>query len=1546
VEDRFGNSVSYEFSGAQLTKIESSDGGVANREISLVYESGDVKTVTAVAAAPASDKTWTYAYSNGYLTSVTLPDHTSWTHDTSNLRVAYSAWPPASSPCHLPPVYANGEQTWTFTHPNGATGRFTFAPVRHSRTEIPMEQRCKYIPAEHELIPGATFEFDTYALVSKQLSGAGLPSTTWTATYTANVTTLSNPDNSRARYTFGTKFYVDEGRLQLTEVLSPSGAVLRSTAQDPTQFYRIGVTLQEIEDAFGDVVLTVTPTTTISQDGATFRRSTPLARFNEFGQPLEVERSSSLGFTKTDLITYENNKVRWVLGQVASVIDEASGMVPKRTLYDPATALPSQRYAFGKLVRTLTYSANGTLATSADGKGNTTTFSVWKRGLPQLIQFADLTTQSAKIDDLGWIRSFTNENGDKTSYDYDDAGRISTITYPPGWLDTTIKYELAPAGELGVAGGTWRREETTGTFRKRTYYDARLRPILEQQRDTASGEAIYTRREHDYENRETFASYPSGTYDAAAGVALEYDGLGRPTSRKIRGGITLETIEYIEGSRRRATDARGNATVISFQAFDEPSYENAVRIEAPETQTTVIDRDVFGAMLSATQAGLVDGSLAFLTRSYVYNANHLLCKRIEPETGQRVVDYDLANNVAWSADGQSGSLTSCTDLASVPAAALTTFSHDKRNRVRVVDAPGTDSDVTTDYWPTGDVRSVTNAGSAWAYTFNNRRMPLDETLTADGLTFRTAYRYTPMGLMDQITYPSDRTVNLSPDAFGRGRLVGPYATDVHYHPNSALKDFVYGNGLSYSLTLDSRQRPKHLTVTDGSTNRVDLQHDYDDSDNIWRITDASADTGGADNREMAYDGLNRLKTATGVWGQYGYSYDPFNNLLSRSGTNPIGYEYDETNRLTRVTGAISRSYTYNNEGQVEADGSKTFRWNGADRITEIPGVATYAFDGMGKRFKTVRAGGVVEYSVYSRAGVLMHSRTFVPSGGDSGGVQLSPPVGSPQLTPPPLPTPIAKAIETVEGVLDVLGPWEVNVCSGTTGTCLAVTPPSALSPGDILPPGPTLDGVTVTFNWSAISVATYYRLRVLDLNTGDLAVDAMPANGPYTATLNANTAYAWSVRGCNDDGCSVIAPPHYFQTGVAPPATPADPSPGTTGAPGPTTPDKAVLLSWSASSGATSYAVLLQDLNTGDLVVNSSTTGTSYAVDLAYLTPYAWSVSACNPAGCSDATGARYFQTPAPPSSAPPPEKAPDPVQTFDETRIDYLSLSGQAIAEVRVKEGTAAQVIYLNTDLLNSPIRWSDAGGGHLATEQYAPYGEKLNGVVDKLGYTAHAHDFESGLTYMQARFYDSQVGRFLSADPVEFDGSNPFTFNRYSYANNNPYRYTDPTGMCTGSRIENDDGTCASTGGFTTDTAGAVQGLRLQRARQEKMESVSTAIAAATTQLLGGSQDSANGRADRAASTTGTRTSDSAHGGTQVAEAPYEPTYDPENLWQVVPPEDKSGTVTTPGNPAPPGAQPSLPGKILKPIFRGVTKGLREVLPPRPPEPPPVACVGCVRG
>jgi RHS repeat-associated protein len=54
---------------------------------------------------------------------------------------------------------------------------------------------------------------------------------------------------------------------------------------------------------------------------------------------------------------------------------------------------------------------------------------------------------------------------------------------------------------------------------------------------------------------------------------------------------------------------------------------------------------------------------------------------------------------------------------------------------------------------------------------------------------------------------------------------------------------------------------------------------------------------------------------------------------------------------------------------------------------------------------------------------------------------------------------------------------------------------------------------------------------------------------------------------------------------------------------------------------------------------------------------------------------------------------------------------------------------------------------------------------------------DAASGLMYMQQRYYDPVIGRFLSTDPDPVNGLGT-NFNRYAYVGNNPYRYVDPDG------------------------------------------------------------------------------------------------------------------------------------------------------------------------
>ncbi|MGH8583646.1 MAG: RHS repeat domain-containing protein [Gammaproteobacteria bacterium] len=106
-------------------------------------------------------------------------------------------------------------------------------------------------------------------------------------------------------------------------------------------------------------------------------------------------------------------------------------------------------------------------------------------------------------------------------------------------------------------------------------------------------------------------------------------------------------------------------------------------------------------------------------------------------------------------------------------------------------------------------------------------------------------------------------------------------------------------------------------------------------------------------------------------------------------------------------------------------------------------------------------------------------------------------------------------------------------------------------------------------------------------------------------------------------------------------------------------------------------------------------------------------------------------------------------------------------------------RVIHYHNDALGSPIFATNQRGEVVWRRSYTPYGEEITGEApNEPGYTGKFEEPDLGIQNFGARWYDARIGRFLAIDPAGFDASNPQSFNRYAYANNNPYKYVDPDG------------------------------------------------------------------------------------------------------------------------------------------------------------------------
>ena len=708
-------------------------------------------------------------------------------------------------------------------------------------------------------------------------------------------------------------------------------------------------------------------------------------------------------YTKTETITYSDNQAAWVLGQVASVTDVSTGAVQSSTSYDPTTALPTSMSAFGKLQSTMTYNADGTLATIKDGLNQTTTLSGWERGIPKIIQYADSTSKSATLNSNGWISSVTDENGIgyTTNYGYDAMGRLSSIVYPTGdttvWTNSVREFRPLTAADYkppGIAIGQWRLYEETGNHITITYFDAQWRPLIKHNYDASNfaGSLQATLFEYDAGGRVVFASYPSSdAVPAPNGIWTEYDALDRVkfVRHDSELGVLTTATTYNTGFSTTVTNPRTQSTTTSYLTYDQPTTDWPLTISSPEGAVTTIGRDVFGKPLTLTRSG---GSVTPQIRYYAYNSYQELCKGWEPETRGSIYAYDAAGNMTQSAAGLNTVTRDSTNCNADQFGAGRTVvrTYDTRNRVKTLTFPDNKGDQTWNYYNDGLPQSVStnNEGQIVtnAYTYNRRRLLTGESMKPDAvqLGWGMGYGYNGLGQVVSEAYPASVSVNYTVNALGQttqvtassdGGTATTIASAASYFPNGALKQFTYGNGIVHTMTQNTRQLPSRST--DGTV--LDLGMAYDANGNVAGVTDYTASA--RQTKAMIYDGLDRLTSATSpMFGTASYSYDTLDNLKTvvapgRSHT----YNYNtDNNRLLSVTDTVTGSsvigMNYDLQGNLFNKNGVAFIFDYGNRLRTTAGL-TYRYDAEGRRVRQQdAAGSSLKYSYYAKDGRLVWQR--------------------------------------------------------------------------------------------------------------------------------------------------------------------------------------------------------------------------------------------------------------------------------------------------------------------------------------------------------------------------------------------------------------------------------------------------------------------------------------------------------------------------------------------------------------------------------------------
>lgn len=113
----------------------------------------------------------------------------------------------------------------------------------------------------------------------------------------------------------------------------------------------------------------------------------------------------------------------------------------------------------------------------------------------------------------------------------------------------------------------------------------------------------------------------------------------------------------------------------------------------------------------------------------------------------------------------------------------------------------------------------------------------------------------------------------------------------------------------------------------------------------------------------------------------------------------------------------------------------------------------------------------------------------------------------------------------------------------------------------------------------------------------------------------------------------------------------------------------------------------------------------------------------------------------------------------------------------------------YYMTTQQGDITRIEDVNGNALATYEYDAWGKLISSSgslaeLNPLRYRGYYYDTETGFYYLQSRYYDPVVSRFINADRYASTGDGLLSYNMFAYCSNNPVNYSDPSGEAVNNR------------------------------------------------------------------------------------------------------------------------------------------------------------------
>lgn len=634
-----------------------------------------------------------------------------------------------------------------------------------------------------------------------------------------------------------------------------------------------------------------------------------------------IQNSDTLPSTQSATLSYDG------LGRLKTGVD--ADWYPTAFSYDAVDRITQATDRLGKL-RDYQFDANG------NSVGQFLELPV--NGVNTLVD-----SSSARYDDSDRLLANMDSGGYVTAYSYDAAGDVTRTTNPDNY-SLTFDYDEANRvihaydqeyNEVYLSrDATGRVRATTdpnGNTVANTYWDAsrdgRLKsttwPVIQSY---TTGRSV----QYDYDaggNVTTVTEIPAGGSGLANRVTTTgYDELNRPV-RIVGPQYTDAAYGLVCPVTRYTYDSLGRRTQVAA------GYTPSPCATAASDVTTVQETrayDDFGRQIQVT-----DALGRFWTTTYDANNNPVTTVDAKGQT--TTFTWDIGHQLLTRTE-QGGRLTRYTRnaLGQVTAAshpeASYTYGYDYVHRLTTVTDSRGNKALTYDWSPGGWLNSL-----------------------SDSEGHVTTYLYDPEGRLAAITAPNNDTVTFRFDAGGR------------------LTEKMLPNGVSARYQYNADNSVSQIVNRTGTG--ILSQHDYTYDGVGDRATQAENIGGTTVNYAYSYDELKRLtQVSNGTAAQQeDYSYDPLNNRTLESIGNPVAstqaYVYDAANELKEIhsgttTGPLLASLSYDNNGNLQSDGTRTYTWDAIDQLSQVTNGATtvtYGYDSEGQRIRKTVNGATTQW---------------------------------------------------------------------------------------------------------------------------------------------------------------------------------------------------------------------------------------------------------------------------------------------------------------------------------------------------------------------------------------------------------------------------------------------------------------------------------------------------------------------------------------------------------------------------------------------------------